>query len=117
MRTQTQPTAASTKLLWLVKAVLVLTIYLPAVLLGIYFFPDAYDASFLALLSIFTGLYYGLYPRFARMLQTVRTRSLLWRIGDEIDWRGWAWLTAAAYVTNIGVAAVTVPAHSGRGKR
>jgi hypothetical protein len=88
----------------------VLAIYLPAALLGMYLFRDAHAASFLALLAIFAGSYYGLYPRFARMLQSAGIRSLLWRLGDRIDWRGWAWLAAAVYVTTIGVAALTVPA-------
>jgi len=110
MQSQTRPGTVSTTLLWHVPAALILAIYLPAALLGMYFFRDAYAASFLALLAIFAGSYYGLYPRFARMLQSAGTRSLLWRIGDRIDWRGWAWLAAALYVTTIGVAALTVPA-------
>jgi hypothetical protein len=110
MQSQTRPRAVSTTILWHVPAALVLAIYLPAALLGMYFFRDAYAASFLALLAIFAGSYYGLYPRFARMLQSSRIRSRLWRIGERITWRGWAWLAAAVYAATIGVAALTVPA-------
>jgi hypothetical protein len=88
----------------------VLSIYLPAALLGAYFFRDAYASSFLVLLAIFAATYYGLYPRFAGLLRLGNLRANLWRIGDRIDWRGWAWFAAAVYVTTMGVAALTVPA-------
>jgi hypothetical protein len=110
MQTRTRQGTVSTKLLWHVPAVLVLAIYLPAALLGMYIFRDVYAASFLALLAVFTAIYYGSYPWFLRGLQSAGLRSSLWRVGDSIPWRSLAWLAVISYAATIVIAALTVAA-------
>jgi hypothetical protein len=110
MHSLLETTTATARLLWHFPVVVVLVIYLPAAILGASVFGDVYAASVLALLAIFSAVYYGLYPRFSRLLQSTRLRTLLWRTGDRIDWRSLAWLAVAAYGGTIAIAALTVTA-------
>lgn len=96
--------------LWHLPAILMLAVYLPAALFGTYVYRDAYALSFLALLAIFVGSYYLLFPRFVRMLHTSMVRSYLWRIGERVNWKIWAWAAVLVYVITIGIAALTTPA-------
>ena len=99
--------AINTNRLWHLPAILVLVIYLPASLFGAYVFRDAYAFSFLALLAIFAGSYYLLYPRFARALMRASVRSHLWGLGARINWCAWAWIAVVLYAITIAVAALT----------
>jgi hypothetical protein len=75
-----------------------------------YFLRDTHAASLLALLAIFTVMYYGLYPRLARKLHAPGPRIWLWRTGERIPWRTLAWLAVIAYGATIAIAALTVSA-------
>jgi hypothetical protein len=102
--------AINTDRLWHLPAILVLVIYLPASLFGAYIFHNVYAFSFLALLAIFAGSYYLLYPRFARVLVRASVRSHLWGLGTRINWRASAWIAVLVYIITLVVAALTTQA-------
>jgi len=87
---------------------MIVVIYLPAALLGAYVFRDPYAGTFLLLLATFVVIYYALYPWFLRILSRPRLRLPLRSIGELIDWKGWAWVSAAVFVLTIAIAALTV---------
>src|SRR4051812_33491385 len=93
--------------LWHLPALIVLLIYLPGALFGLYVFCNEYAVTFFFLLGLFVASYYFWYPRFAASYRRVNLRSLLWRLGDRINWHVLAWLAVVAYLITIIVATLT----------
>jgi hypothetical protein len=110
MNTASKPTSISTGGLWHLPVVLVLAIYLPAAAFGAYVFRDQYAVAFLALLAIFTGSYYLLYPPFSRVLTRASVRHRLWNLGDRVNWLACAWVAVSLYVITIAIASFTTTA-------
>lgn len=89
--------------------ILILIIYLPAAFFGIYVFGDSYAWSFLAMLGLFVGVYYGLFLKLSGWLKPSQSmRQHLWCIGDKVNWMFLAYLAAALYVCTLLIAGMTV---------
>lgn len=93
---------------WELPVLLMLVIYLPAAIYGIYFFKDIYSVTFVGLLAIFVMIYYWLYPRLPTGIFGCRAQRFFWRIGDQLNWTVMAGLAIAGYVSTIVIASLTV---------
>lgn len=88
--------------------ILMLAIYLPASLLGLFVFRDIYAIEILILLTTFLIVYYGLYKYFEKLLDNHKIRKILLQLGGSINWRLISWLCLLVYLTVLVVAALTV---------
>lgn len=93
--------------LWQLPVFLMLAIYLPASIFGLYIFRDVYSVVFLVLLLVFVIIYYWLYPRFSMRLFGRHMESFFWKVGDQINWTVIAWVSVGLYVATIIVASHT----------
>lgn len=92
---------------WQLPILLMLAIYLPAAILGVYIFRDIYSIVFLVLLSVFVMIYYWLYPRVSIRLFGHRLEGFFWKVGDQINWTVIAWVSVVLYIATIIVASHT----------
>jgi hypothetical protein len=87
---------------------LMLAIYFPASIYGVYFFRDIYAVKFLVLLAIFVVVYYWIYLGFSKTVLSDRVEGFFWSVGDQVNWPVMAWLAVVVYLITICIAAVTV---------
>lgn len=93
--------------LWHLPVFLMLAIYLPASIFGLYIFRDVYSVMFLVLLSVFVMIYYWLYPRFCMRLFGRHMESFFWNIGDKVNWTAMALGSVVVYIATIITASLT----------
>lgn len=93
--------------LWQLPVFLMIAIYLPASIVGIFIFKDTYSVMFVCILSLFSIIYLWLYPRLPVNVFGERLASLLWKTGDQLNWAVIAWLAVAMYFSTIVVASYT----------
>ena len=95
--------------LWHIPGALIVAIYLPASLFGLYLFGDHYAVDFAVLLSVFALSYYLLYRPAARMLECLEIHSRLLSLGARVYWPLAAWIAVVAFCATIAGAALTTP--------
>jgi len=92
--------------LWSFPVLLMVLIYLPAAIFGIFHFRDIYATIFLALLIIFVTIYLVVYLRLPDGFFP-RIKEMFWAIGDQVNWRAMAWLSVFTYLATLVIAGLT----------
>lgn len=95
------------KYMWHVPVVIVLLIYLPAAIVGELVYADKYSAQMLALLVIFTFLYYFFFPKFRNFLNKPYIHHKLADYERMFNWRFLAFSAICLYFITLIIASLT----------
>jgi len=93
--------------LWHIPVLIVLLIYLPAAILGWNIYRDKFSVEVLALLLIFTVLYYALFPKFSALLRKSGAKDYFSSLGESLNWCFLAWVAVVLYGITILIASLT----------
>jgi len=93
---------------WKMPVLMMLSIYLPASLAGLYLFRDIYSISFIYMLGIFVLCYYVFYICFSIWMPTKSFQEFFYKIGDRISWPRLALVAILTYLATIIIASFTV---------